>query len=469
MESSDEFPAREGGEQNQRLVQDLRRMYHTGVEDAQSLARLRTRLEESSTNRLSNDVTRGQQQDSLRTQRETLGHRNGNRPNFFEGRMWRRRTSSIAAVLFVTVLVGALIVVLTYAHQNRQDAGNTLKRFGPLSSLHMLDPENGWVVTSKGYILRSTYGGVRWQDVTPQYPSTLDRQSIITNFLTPSIAWVAVSQTDTTTIWVFRTGDGGQTWQKTAIQAQTHIVSQITFFNSQDGWLLSKQANSTSAEAVEIFRTADGGKTWAMVSSALAASTDAPPSGRLPFGGSKSGLSFLNTLTGWVTGSSSLNGSDFLFLYRTKDGGTTWYPQKLPLSPQERSTRLSITPPMFFSANDGILPVTFDTGNGSHVDFYVTHDGGDTWNGTIPIAAVAAASDFVDVNHGWASDDGMLLSMTNDGGQHWILLSPSGSFTHISHLDFVSPQIGWAIGSTASNSSSLLQTVDGGRTWKVLS
>ena len=51
---------------------------------------------------------------------------------------------------------------------------------------------------------------------------------------------------------------------------------------------------------------------------------------------------------------------------------------------------------------------------------------------------------------------------------NWIKLSPGGSFQHITQLDFVSSNIGWAIGATASNALTLLKTVDGGHTWAVI-
>ncbi len=99
---------------------------------------------------------------------------------------------------------------------------------------------------------------------------------------------------------------------------------------------------------------------------------------------------------------------------------------------------------------------------------YVTHDGGASWKATTPIAALATTVDFIDVNHGWASD-GTLLYVTSDGGQQWAKLAPGGSFQHVTRLDFVSSNIGWAIGATASNAPTLLKTGDGGHTWTVLS
>ena len=122
---------------------------------------------------------------------------------------------------------------------------------------------------------------------------------------------------------------------------------------------------------------------------------------------------------------------------------------------------------LFFGTTDGILPVSFDTGNGVSLDVYVTHDGGATWRGTRPLRAAATTADFIDVSHGWASD-GTLLYVTSDGGQHWTKLSLGERFQHVTRLDFVSSHIGWAMGATDFHGPTLLKTVNGGYTWVVI-
>jgi photosystem II stability/assembly factor-like uncharacterized protein len=387
--------------------------------------------------------------------------------SFSVGKTWLQHVDIIAAVLFVTLLGGLLIVVLARTGQNSSATTGVPRQFEALSSIHMLDVQTGWAVTAKGHIIRTADGGVHWKNVTPNFPSTAGQQKVVADFFTFSIAWVAKSQTNadgTTTMVVFRTTDGGQTWQDTTIQ-QISPIFQITFADAQHGWMLSKQADLASAEVIDILRTTDGGKTWAIVSSVLPASTDTPPPGRLPFGGDKAGLSFLDTMTGWITGSFPLNG--YVFFYVTHDGGATWSRQTFPFSPDQALTQISTRPPRFFTATDGILPVSFVTENASRLDFYVTHDAGTTWKSTTTLAAPASVSDVIDVNHGWASD-GTLLYVTGDGGQHWAKLSPGGSFQHVTRLDFVSSNIGWAIGATDSRVPSLLKTVDGGQTWTVI-
>ena len=464
MADSDEFPSGKGDERGQRLIQDLRRMYHSEDEAARRLARVRERLEESSA-RMPNKPTNAPQQQS--TQWEEPGIVNGTRSSYSERRTWQQRMSIIAAMLFVTLLVGSLIVVLARARQNNSNSSGIARQFEALSSIHMLDAQTGWAITERGHVIRTTDGGVHWQNVTPQYPSTAGQQKVVAEFFTFAIAWIAVSHTaadGTTTVLVFRTVDGGQTWQKTTIP-QISPIFQITFVDAQHGWVLSKRVDLASAEAVNILRTTDGGKTWAVVSSALAASTDTPPPGQLPFGGDKAGLGFVDTTTGWTTGNFPLYG--YVFFYVTHDGGATWNRQTLPFPPDKASTQIATRPPRFFTATDGILPVSFVTENAASLDLYVTHDGGASWTSTTPVAASVAISDIIDMDHGWASD-GTLLYVTSDGGQNWTKLSPGGGFQHVTRLDFVSSNIGWAIGATDSHVPTLLKTVDGGRTWTAI-
>jgi photosystem II stability/assembly factor-like uncharacterized protein len=330
-----------------------------------------------------------------------------------------------------------------------------------LLSLHMIDLTTGWAL-SQHAVLRTTDGGLQWKNVTP--PHTVLTQESIATFLTVSLTWVATPQTNGTTAQILRTSDGGQTWQQSTVQAT--FLRQITFIDYQHGWILSGWgATGGPAEAVSVFRTGDGGKTWRNVASALPASTDTPPPGHLPFGGQKSGIHFLNVSTGWITGTVVV--SDLAWLYVSHDGGSTWYQQSLSLPTGVPSAQLSLISPTFFSASDGILPVIFSdgvTGRGFATDVYVTYDEGTTWKGTTPISLAAVAIDFVDRQHGWATD-GTILYRTSDGGQQWAKLSPGANFKQIICLSFASSTTGWAIGRQSNTSAFLLKTTDGGKTW----
>jgi len=59
----------------------------------------------------------------------------------------------------------------------------------PLQAIRMVDMSNGWALTTKGTVLKTSDGGRHWQDVTPKAP-TPDKNSQ-SEFLTAQVAWLA--------------------------------------------------------------------------------------------------------------------------------------------------------------------------------------------------------------------------------------------------------------------------------------
>jgi photosystem II stability/assembly factor-like uncharacterized protein len=469
MADFDELLPEEADERDQRLVRDLRRIYHTDTQTVEHLARIRQRLLANEHSSVNDRVSMQQYNTPPNIQQVQTSTRDAKQARFalIEERSWQRRLAVLAAALLVALLVGSLLFVLNLARRSSQGTPGTTPQpsklaggSGSLISLHMNDLTTGWAL-SEHAVLRTTDGGLQWKNVTPQ--NILLRRESIAAFLTASLAWVTTPQANGTTAQVLRTTDGGQTWQQSTIQAA--FLKQITFIDSQHGWILSGWgATGGPAEAVSVFRTGDGGQTWSNVASAFPASTDIPPPGHLPFGGRKSGIHFLNTSTGWITGTAVVN--DLALLYVSYDGGSTWNRQSLSLPAGVPSAQLSLSSPTFFSDTDGILPVIFadlTTGRGIATDIYATGDGGTTWKSSMPLPDAFVTLDFADMQHGWATD-GMILYRTSDGGQHWTKLSPGANFKQVTDLSFVSSTTGWAIGGQ-SNTSSLLKTTDGGKTW----
>jgi photosystem II stability/assembly factor-like uncharacterized protein len=473
MADFDKLLPEEADERDQLLVRDLRRIYRTDPQTVEHPARIRHRLLINDESSVNGGERARQHNTPAAIQQIRPGTRNANQTRFSIAgeRVWQGRLAMLAAVLLVALLVGSLLFVFDLARRSNEGApGNTLHSSklaggtGSLISLHMIDLTAGWALSERA-VLRTTDGGLQWKNVTPPH-TVLTRESIAA-FLTASLAWVTIPQTNGTTTRVFWTADGGQTWQQSTVQAT--FLKQITFTDSQHGWILAGWgATGGAAEAVGVFRTSDGGKTWSNVSNALPASTDTPPPGHLPYGGRKSGIHFLNTTTGWITGTAVVN--DLFWLFVSHDGGATWNQQLLSLPPGVPSAQLSFNSPTFFSDTDGVLPIIFSdliTGRGIATDIYVTHDGGATWKSTMPLPTAFGTLDFVDMQHGWATD-GMMLYSTSDGGQHWTKLSPGANFKQVTGLSFVSSSTGWAIGGQSKTPSFLLKTTDGGTTWTSL-
>ena len=453
MADKNELTPEEVDEQNQRLIQDLRRMYPTSAQVAQPLARVQQRLFHSSDGMQQDEMSTPPQL-SQRTQRARASTVNP------KGKAWQRRMGTLAAAVFATLLVGTLILVLNLAHQSRTGGTGTLpNQAEAVTSLHMIDATTGWAIAGKA-VLRTADGGNHWRDVTP--PRHPLAPGSAADFFTASMTWIAIPQADQTTTQLFHTGDGGQSWQQSAVQAL--FVRQITFIDAQHGWILAgNEKTGGPAEIVSVLRTTDGGKLWLNVSNAFPA--DATPPGHLPYGGQKSGIRFVNASTGWVTGTVFAN--SLAWLYVTHDGGSTWNQQALPLPPNVPPAQLLIQPPTFFSATDGLLPVRFSdllTNRDIATVIYVTHDGGTTWRSTMPVSAALSTSHFLDLQHGWMTD-GTNLFVTSDGGQHWAKRTPSANFKRVTLLDFVSETTGWAISNQGDGSSFLLKTTDGGQTW----
>lgn len=411
---------------------------------------------------------------------------------------WSARLATLVAVALLVVLVGSLTIGLSLVHHTQNGTASTpVNRSTPSSShpsptatptsppvpagalpltqIQMVDATTGWAeapVVKSWRILRTTDGGVHWTDVSPPTLPTIE-MPMPAFFLNASVAWVAAMENDSTQVF-FRTTDGGQTWQRggTTTRIQTIEQTQMNFINAQDGWFLTDAGAggaSPLSEAVDVFRTTDGGVTWTRTSSAEPTQAAPHP---LPNDGVKTGLSFLNASTGWATGG-SVNNTSMIWFYVTHDGGYTWQAQTLALPPGVTSAQFFWSePPTFVSAQDGILPVVFDTGKAIDLAVYVTHDGGASWQSAPPVTVGNTVwqdvrTCFTSVTQGWAADDAALFA-TNDGGQHWTQLPSNPYFGTIESLNFVSNTTGWLLSQTTSGALVLLKTGDGGQTWKVM-
>ena len=329
-----------------------------------------------------------------------------------------------------------------------------------IRKLYMFDAFNGWAIGN--YLLRTNDGGATWYNVTMpgvQYVGNAFFQN-------STSGWVFGPSPDmeSSVGVLFRTTDGGRTWT----QYNTPFNgSLIQFINDANGFVLSGNPSGMFKQAVDLYQTTDGGATW--VRKYTNNPLDPSASTGLPFSGLKEGMTFRDTLRGWVGGESPLTGS--VYIYKTNDSGTTWAQQILTLPSGYSNAPMSTYAPTFFNANDGVLPVWMSLDIGKRdLYIYVTHNGGTTWTRSTSFARQGWNADFVSVNDGFTWNINGYLQVTHNAGGSWSQVTSNVNFgENIPVMDFVSTTTGWAIQNDVNGVTSLYRTTNGGATWTLLS
>lgn len=327
-----------------------------------------------------------------------------------------------------------------------------------INYLDMLDNQDGWAL-SNGAVLRTIDGGSTWLDATPGGFGSSAASSF---FLDANTGWVAVMGSDPTDGTLYHTSDGGVSWNSYTVPFGG---GSLHFVDAMHGWELIGLNAGMSHESVAVFRTGDGGQTWSRVfinEPGASGSSDT-----LPLVGDKNGITALDVDHGWVTGTQPTD--DFIYVYTTQDGGTSWSHQDLAVPSGYSPAQTAANLPYFFNSSQGVLPVLlFSSNNGNGTDFYVSQDGGQHWLPTTPVPqggflAVGSPVDF------YVWDGSTPLYASHDGGATWSTLTPNIDIKdNMISMQFVNATTGWALTGDASNNTVLYRTTDGGLTWDSL-
>jgi photosystem II stability/assembly factor-like uncharacterized protein len=139
---------------------------------------------------------------------------------------------------------------------------------------------------------------------------------------------------------------------------------------------------------------------------------------------------FVDSLNGWVVGNSQR-------VYRTRDGGLSWYLQE-PGSPPCDWWGVS-----FVDTLSGWVA-------GSNGRIYHTADGGATWSEQpSPFSITLREIQFLDTQNGWIAGYAGTILNTTDGGATWTNQA-TGRSDDIYGLHFISPNRGWACGANGT-------------------
>ena len=347
--------------------------------------------------------------------------------------------------------------------------------------------------------LYSTTDFTHWHNISPpQPPSSVGPCAYVwssASFISSEEGWVLGRNGGATDTVLYRTVNGGRSWQEQPGSATGSNGGEqvIGFTSPTDGW---RQQFATGSNAPYLLETtADGGETW----------TEVPQeSGN---GGCMFALdAFANPADGYAAPRLAEGFGappPQPFIWRTVDGGRSWFRLALPRPAEVAGVAAYDSPPSFVTATVGILPVSYRVATGaSTLAFYVTSDAGRSWilastmrsrSGDEPSGppnpsmatgsstcgtsaappqpapssvAVASASLW------WvmAAGDGD-VAVTADRGTTWTHVRTTGlhaAGTVLSSFSAANARVAWVTTSNQSVGQRSFETLDGGRTWSPL-
>lgn len=331
---------------------------------------------------------------------------------------------------------------------------------GPaLLELRMFSTSRGWGRT-ENQILITNNGGLTWAQVP--LPGVAVDSSVSTYFISPDIAYFFAPIPGAKIGQLFATRDGGATWQ---ITVTPFTNAKLYFTNDNIGFAFQTLSVVNNLMTVAIYQSLDRGANWTQTFIHAENQGDT----NLPVSGIKTGMSFIDPSRGFIGLLSQQNSIGF---YRTGDSGRAWVKQELPLPDGiENDYESTVWAPFFLPANsnDGFLAIDFvDSASGaSNRIFYLTHDGGQTWEKNTQFPE-GAAYFFLDPQTGWAWSENTLYT-TTDGAQTWNLLPAAfGPSERASIINFPDTLNGWLVTVDARNILRMYRTTDGGGTWTAI-
>jgi len=238
--------------------------------------------------------------------------------------------------------------------------------------LAFLNETDGWVLADRGVgagsnavaVLTTRDGGVTWERVftnDPNHPTAGEslplsglKSSLVP--ITMETAWVGGLIYAPATVYLYRTNDGGRTWAQVDLElpddaAESEVaVGEMKFLTERDGYLALRLTGPTYRTAIYV--THNAGETWSLLPTLLPGtgtteflseqelvfyngqqfytSRDGGQTWRavepdVVFGDFFASMGFASAATGWVAASDPSD-PDHRTLYKTTDGGATWFP-----------------------------------------------------------------------------------------------------------------------------------------------
>jgi len=359
----------------------------------------------------------------------------------------------VAGKTFLQILFFYLMLTqICFAQWYEQSSGTTSN----LNSVHFEDANNGWAVGDSGTILLTTNGGTDW---TPILSGTTNDFNDIC-FTDANNGWAVggeMSWNDSLFRYdcvgiILHTSDAGVNWVSQSGDTLLSNLNAVYFVDSNIGWAVG-EIWGDSSDAI-ILHTTNGGANWIQQVHVA-----------YGIGYRHLGLRdvyFSDANTGTAVGGGEGNWSRELLL-RTTDGGTTWVKQHTGPdneTPNLKGVTFTNTVTGFVVGNsNGEIP--------TYGEIWHTIDGGSTWS--IDSTTILGNGYFLDVfftdfdngtviGYFWplGEQEGVILH-TIDAGANWIKQT-SGTMNSLNGVFFTDALTGWVVG----DNGTILHTSNGG-------
>jgi photosystem II stability/assembly factor-like uncharacterized protein len=239
--------------------------------------------------------------------------------------------------------------------------------------IHFLDDQHGWMLADLGIgagsnavaVFQTTDGGATWEQTytnDPNHANASDSLPLsgIKSGLVPlnmNTAWVSGVIYAPGETYLYRTDDSGRNWMQVVLSlpegAQNSELGidagQMEFVSATDGFIAMRMSGESTQTAFYI--TTDSGDTWTLMPTIIngageseflsaqetviydgeqfyvthdAARTWVTVAPDIVFDETFANMGFVNTMSGWVITLDPT--TNHRSLYRTSDGGATWFP-----------------------------------------------------------------------------------------------------------------------------------------------
>jgi photosystem II stability/assembly factor-like uncharacterized protein len=297
------------------------------------------------------------------------------------------------------------------------------------SDIFFLDDHNGWILSTNGYLWKTTNAGTDWIRI---YDSRINTSGKIT-FVDEQNGWLILSNT------LLRSSNGGLDWVQEYDFPPVFGGYDIEFANDSIGFAFTYN---------KLYKSVDQGQNWELVTDTLGQIYD---------------ISFYEDSIGYLcfTINTPNFPTSFRYIYKTTDNGEIWsraYVESGGLQVYVYFDKIFI-----INTTNCIISAFEEHIFGGSSLLIKTTDSGVTWNPLYTIPNWPLDFEFISSQIGWSIDWSGIMN-TTDGGMLWDTLQ---TFTNWddrnTNFEFFNSNISYLI-----NQNHIYRTIDGWVTYSIV-